>query len=85
MNDDVRSKETHWLLAELCVRHGFCLPPEEQQRLVQQAPFMSVDTFTDAVFIAEVMDPSLYRDLRRSVRETVRRRLPEIEDRQSDT
>ncbi|WP_344479399.1 hypothetical protein [Nonomuraea monospora] len=78
MGDDVWHDEVHWLLDELCVRHGFCLPPGKQQRLLEQAPFMTVDAFTDAVFIAEGMDPSLYKNLRRGVRETVQRRLPAI-------
>jgi hypothetical protein len=46
------------LLDDLCVRLGYCLPPADQQRLINDAP-MSVDEFTDAVVNAEGFDPVL--------------------------
>ncbi len=58
------------LLAELCVDLGFCLPPEEYDRL-RDAPPRAVDAFTDAVFVAEGLDPRLDTRLRRQVRERV--------------
>ncbi len=61
------------LLYELCVDLGFCLPPDAQVRL-RDSPPRDVDAFTDAVLIAERLDP-LYVDkgLRRAVRDMVAR------------
>jgi hypothetical protein len=58
------------LLHELCVDLGFCLPPEERVRL-QDGPPRDVDAFTDAVFVAEGLDPRGDKRLRRQVREKV--------------
>jgi hypothetical protein len=58
------------LLDESCVDLGFCLPPEARVRL-QGAPPGDVDAFTDAVFVAEGLDPRLDKRLRRHVRERV--------------
>ncbi|MCV2393903.1 hypothetical protein OEB99_06250 [Actinotalea sp. M2MS4P-6] len=46
------------LLDDLCVRLGYCLPPEDRQRLIDDPP-TSVDAFTDAVVRAEGLDPVL--------------------------
>ncbi|WP_182380136.1 hypothetical protein [Nocardioides sp. WS12] len=46
------------LLNDLCVRLGYCLPPEDQQEIVNNPP-PSVDAFTDAVIVAEGFDPVL--------------------------
>ncbi|WP_326690778.1 hypothetical protein OIE63_29040 [Streptomyces sp. NBC_01795] len=64
------------LLYELCVDLGFCLPPQEQRRL-REAPPADADSFTDAVFEAEGMDPGLpeHEQLRQRVRESVDRHM----------
>jgi hypothetical protein len=63
--------EVDRLLGELCVRLGFCLPPDDQERLRADPP-SDADTFTDAVLLAERMDPVLAdASLRRSVRARV--------------
>jgi hypothetical protein len=54
------------LLYELCVRLGFCLPIADQQRL-SAAPPSDVEAFTDAVFVAERMDPHGHPNLRKQV------------------
>jgi hypothetical protein len=54
------------LLDELCVRLGFCLPPNDQRRL-QASPPTEVEAFTDAVFVAEGMDPRGHPNLRKQV------------------
>lgn len=46
------------LLNDLCVRLGYCLPPEDVQRIIAD-PLTSVDAFTDAVVEAEGFDPVL--------------------------
>ena len=59
------------LLNDLCVRLGYCLPPEDQQRIIADPP-TSVDTFTDAVVIAEGLDPVLMAtEQRQAVRRMV--------------
>ena len=45
-----------WLLNDLCVDLGFCLPPDEYARLLASPPD-SVQAFTNAVFMAEGLDP----------------------------
>jgi len=60
------------LLDLLCVKLGFCLPPDERRRLCTCPP-SSVESFTDAVFRAEGMDPDVAdRHLHRQVRDFVR-------------
>lgn len=67
---DDRESDVRRLLDELCIKLGFCLPPEENQRL-RESPPGEVDSFTDAVFEAEGMGDMRYTDLRRQVREVV--------------
>ena len=67
--------ELQALLDELCVRLGFCLPPQAQTRLRQTLPPFDVDEFTDAVFVAEGLDPRLEKTLRRQVRQRVEHHL----------
>jgi hypothetical protein len=65
--------DTARLLEALCVKLGFCLPPEERRRL-QNEPPGDVKEFTDAVFAAEGLNPDLadrhlYRQVRTMVQE----------------
>lgn len=46
------------LLNDLCIQLGYCLPPDDRQRIVSNPP-ASVDAFTDAVVKAEGFDPLL--------------------------
>ncbi|UUW89848.1 hypothetical protein ABFU82_14210 [Nocardioides sp. WV_118_6] len=46
------------LLDDLCVRLGYCLSPDDQQTILGALP-ASVDDFTDAVIVAEGLDPLL--------------------------
>jgi hypothetical protein len=48
--------EVQRLLDKLCVDLGFCLPPQEQVRLSANPPD-DVCAFTDAVFLAEGLNP----------------------------
>ena len=60
------------LLTKLCVELGFCLPPSALLRL-QNSPPADIDSFTDALFTAEGLDPQFVsRRLRAEVREMVR-------------
>ena len=63
--------EVESLLSKLCIDLGFCLPPEDENRLRKNPP-SDVDTFTDAVFLAEGINPQYAeRHLYRRVREVV--------------
>jgi len=60
------------LLDRLCTQLGFCLPPEARLALRTNPPD-DVGTFTNAVFLAEGLDPEtsdrhLYRQVRDSIR-----------------
>ncbi|MEU1844417.1 hypothetical protein [Micromonospora sediminicola] len=71
---DDRESDVRGLLDELCVKLGFCLPPEVRRRL-RESPPGGVDGFTDAIFEAEGMSGSEHPDLRRQVRAVVERHL----------
>src|SRR5687767_13074409 len=59
------------LLDRLCIKFGFCLPPEARLQLRNDPP-LDVATFTDAVFVAEGLDPSSAdRQRYRSVRDMI--------------
>ena len=65
--------EVTTLLSKLCIRLGFCLPPDECARL-KNAPPDSIDAFTNAVIVAEGLDPEnmdlhLHRPVRAEVSE----------------
>jgi hypothetical protein len=49
-------REVYYLLGDLCVKLGFCLPPEVNEALVAQPP-TDVDRFAEAVFRAEGFNP----------------------------
>jgi hypothetical protein len=60
------------LLDDLCVRHGYCLSPDQQAALIEALP-EDVDAFVDAVLRAEGMDPaSADKQSRLSLSELVR-------------
>jgi hypothetical protein len=71
--------ETESLLSKLCIELGFCLPPEDDARLIESPPD-TVEAFTDAVFIAEGLNPEyaerhLYRQVRDKVAEAFQKHL----------
>ncbi|MBV9927571.1 MAG: hypothetical protein JOZ96_21315 [Acidobacteria bacterium] len=70
MKTHLRSRHIAYLLDELCIELGFCLPPDEQMRL-QDEPPEDVDAFTDAVFRAEGLEPTANLQLRHQVRAKV--------------
>jgi hypothetical protein len=71
------TQEASALLALLCTRLGFCLPPAAEKRLTEH-PLADVLDFTAAVFLAEGLDPStadrrIYRQVKEVVAEAFRR------------
>ena len=72
MNPD--PKDIKWLLEDLCTKLGFSMAVRDADRfiaLVHQGP----DTFADTVLLAEGLDPTLEKRLRRDVREFVAARF----------
>jgi len=74
MANKTLASEVPWLLDELCVEMGFCLPAPMRHALASSPP-RDVDAFTEAVFAAEGLDARLYKQLRRSVRDKIERRI----------
>jgi hypothetical protein len=70
MGQRLSASQVHVLLDDLCIVYGFCLPPVEQQRLEAEPP-TDVDAFTDAVFVAEGMDPWGNLHLRRQIKKRI--------------
>jgi hypothetical protein len=71
----VGDKEIDRLLGDLCIDLGFCLPEEERARL-RASPPADLDSFTDAVIVAEGLDPAVIeKRLRAQVRERVEKSL----------
>ena len=70
MADRLSPSQAAALLYGLCVDYGFCLPPADNERLTSDPP-ADADAFTDAVFLAEGMDPWSDLHLRRSVKRRV--------------
>lgn len=68
--------EADTLLDVLCTKLGFCLPPTARTQLTENPP-ADVGAFTDAVFVAEGLDPATadlrtYRDVKATVAEAFR-------------
>jgi hypothetical protein len=63
--------EVQRLLDKLCIDLGFCLPPQEQARLIANPPD-DARAFTDAAFSAEGLNPQYAdRHTYRAVRDYV--------------
>jgi hypothetical protein len=54
-----REKSISALLDRLCVEFGFCLPPDDVQRLVAEPP-VDPQQFLDEVIRREGLDPVFY-------------------------
>ena len=63
-----------WLLDDLCVRHGFCLPPAARTALVASPPADS-HAFAAAVFRAEGLDPAVDKRLYAQVHGLIQQRF----------
>jgi|JI9StandDraft_1071089.scaffolds.fasta_scaffold320184_2 hypothetical protein len=68
---DSRQAILEALLDQLCVRFGFCLPPDAKA-VLRSSPPEGVDAFLEAVISAEgVVPEALDSSLRRGMREVV--------------
>jgi hypothetical protein len=54
------------LLGELCADLGYCLSPKDRARIIGSPP-NDVDSFTDAVLLAEGRDPSIVQKKERNM------------------
>ena len=70
MADRLSSSQITALLNDLCVDYGFCLALADKECLKADPP-TNADAFTDAVFIAEGMNPCSDLHLRRLVKSRV--------------
>ena len=76
----LQPRDIDLLLDTLCVRLGFCLAPSDRQRM-RTNPQSNVVAFTDAVFVAEGLDPTVAdRHLYRQVRDLVREAFDRAQD-----
>jgi hypothetical protein len=66
--------ELPWVLDELCVELGFCLPLHRRTEITASPPG-TVNAFTDALFEAEGIDPTANQRLYVQVRDKIERRL----------
>jgi hypothetical protein len=63
------------LLEDACLKLGYCLSPDERQRLIQ-APPTNIDAFTDAILGAEGLDVAVVQnEQRRQLRNLVAHHL----------
>jgi len=63
----------HAALQELCVRYGYCIPPDRAAE-IEAAPPATADAFVDAVLVAEGLEPWLIdKRTRRELRAVVTR------------
>ncbi len=69
----LNNREVKSLLSKLCIDLGFCLSPKEENQLLEMPPD-DVGSFTDAVFLAEGINPQyanrqLYRQVKTLISE----------------
>jgi hypothetical protein len=77
------AKEIKWLLEDLCVQHGICLYPDQVEEFLAPCP-EDAATFTEAVFVAEGLDPNAHRRLYERVFNLVEAAFSRSEKRQCD-
>lgn len=83
MSAKLDQSQVNALLNELCVRLGFCLPPEGHFR-IQESPPTEIDEFANSVFAAEGLHPEadVSCHLRREVEATIAKYFEAAEDHQ---
>jgi hypothetical protein len=75
----IHNQKIYALLSELCIKLGFCIPPEHSVRL-QKDPPADIDSFTDAIFWAEGLAPGNEVELRREVRKVVEKHFRNMDN-----
>jgi hypothetical protein len=67
-------EDVEWLLHDLCTKFGYSIAIRQPDRFLQLV-HQGSDGFADAVLVAEGLDPTLEKRLRRDVREFVAARF----------
>lgn len=62
------SKEIEYLLNDLCIDWGFCIPPEDIKRITEVATW-EADDFACQVLMAEGMNPEYEKHWRSKIRD----------------
>ena len=62
------NKKIEYLLSELCVEWGFCIPPAEASRIASMKS-LEADEFACNVLVSEGMKPEYEKQWRRKIRE----------------
>ena len=81
MDIKLSEKETEGLLADLCIKLGFCLPLPLIKRIVNCPP-RNVDRFADVVYRGEGLDPALKSPLYQQVHKIVAEAFQQHEQQQ---
>lgn len=63
-----REEKLRWLLHDLCVDSGFCIPPADVDRIAQTKR-LDADTFANEVLRAEGMVPEYHKQFHRGIRQ----------------
>lgn len=71
------------LLSELCVDWGFCIPPDDEIRLLD-SQYLEADDFARAILVAEGMNPDYEINWRRRIRRMFTDRFGSSAIRESD-
>ena len=77
----LETAEVESLLSKLCIELGFCLPPEHENRLIENPPAI-IEEFTDAVFRLEGLNAQfaerhLYRQVRDKIAQAFEQHMQE--------
>lgn len=67
-NEPPMKREILLLLGDLCVVYGFCIPPEDNERISSQE-YLEAEEFADEVLRAEGMVPEYEKKWRKLIRE----------------
>ncbi|MBT8399767.1 MAG: hypothetical protein KJO98_04765 [Rhodothermia bacterium] len=71
MEINLRPKSRERLLYDLCVKYGFCLPPEGYDRIMDEPP-TDLSEFVELIFLLEGLDPETANiRLKRKVRDLI--------------
>ncbi|HEX9819746.1 MAG TPA: hypothetical protein VGD07_09060 [Methylomirabilota bacterium] len=63
-----------WLLQDLCTQLGYSMAARQPERFIELVS-KGADSFADAVLLAEGLDPTLEKRLRRDIRQFVAARF----------
>ena len=71
-------REINYLLYDLCVKWGFCIPPKNAEEISHKAQFSAIE-FANEVISAEGMNPEYEQQWVKKISERFRERFGEEE------